>query len=99
MGREQLMLTVKGKEKMMSLMSSVYNLLTANRKVGAKIPKRTLSLIVGSVVLVLAIVAVLAVLSIVETGAGGRIPLNEGSACSKALASRPVGEAFVRSVA
>ena len=85
---------LKNKEWMMNLRSSVNSLLAANRNEGARISKRTSSLIVGVVALVLAMVTLLAAVSIFGTGAAERIPPNEALA-----GSQPISEAFVRSVA
>jgi hypothetical protein len=90
---------LKNKEWMMNLRSSVNNLLAANRNEGARMSKRTSSLIVGLVALVLAMVTLLAAVSIFGTGAAERIPPDEALARSLALAGQPIGEALVRSVA
>ena len=90
---------LKNKERMINLRSSVNSLLAANRNEGARMSKRTSSLIVGVVALVLAMVTLLAAVSIVGTGPAERIPPNEALARSLALSSQPISEAFVRSVA
>jgi hypothetical protein len=90
---------LKNKERMMDLRSSVNSLSAANRNEGARMSKRTFSLIVGVVALVLAMVTLLAALSIVGTGATERITPDEALARSLALSSQPISEAFVRSVA
>jgi hypothetical protein len=90
---------LKNKEGMMNLRSSVNSLSVANRNEGARMSKRTSSLIVGVVVLVLAMVTLPAAVSIVGTGAGQSVFPGEALARSLALASQPISEAFVRGVA
>ena len=90
---------LKNKEWMMNLRSNVNSLLAANRNEGVRMSKRTSSLIVGVVALVLAMVTLLAAVSIFGTGVAERIPPNEAISGTMALSSQPISEAFVRSVA
>ena len=61
----------------MSLMSSIYSLLGANRSDGARMSKRTSLLIVGLVALVLVVVTLVAAVSIIGTGTAELTPRTE----------------------
>jgi hypothetical protein len=71
--------------EMMNLRSSVNSPLAADRNVGARMSRRTFSLIVGLVALVLAVVTLFAAVSIVGAGAAERILPDEAFIRSVAL--------------
>ena len=83
---------LKKKERTMNLRSSLNSRLAANKNEGARMSKRTSSLIVGVVALGLVMVTLVAALSIIGTRATERIPPNEALIRSVALTGQnPAG--------